>query len=45
MKLCSFLETNPVIYNPVYRKTPKISDTLKFAVITLKVEQDGFFLE
>ena len=25
-----------------YRKIPKISDTQKFAVITLKVEQDGF---
>ena len=29
----------------VYHKTPKISDTRKFAVITLKVEQDGFTLE
>ena len=28
-----------------YRKNPKISDTRKFAVITLKVEQDGFSLE
>ena len=28
-----------------YRKTPKNSDTQKFAVITLKVEQDGFTLE
>ena len=28
-----------------YRKNPKISDTLKFAVITLKAEQDGFSLE
>ena len=27
-----------------YRKIPKISDTRKFAVITLKVEQDGFTL-
>ena len=27
-----------------YRKIPKISDTQKFAVITLKVEQDGFSL-
>ena len=27
------------------RKIPKISDTRKFAVITLKVEQDGFSLE
>ena len=25
-----------------YRKNPKISDTQKFAVITLKVELDGF---
>ena len=31
------------IYN--YRKNPNISDTWKFAVITLKVEQDGFSLE
>ena len=29
----------------LYRKNPKISDTQKFAVITLKVEQDGFSLE
>ena len=28
----------------VYRKIPKISDTHKFAVITIKVEQDGFSL-
>ena len=28
-----------------YRINPKISDTQKFAVITLKVEQDGFSLE
>ena len=27
-----------------YRKTPKNSDTRKFAVITLKVEQGGFTL-
>ena len=26
-------------------KNPKISDSRKFAVITLKVEQDGFSLE
>ena len=29
----------------MYRKNPKISDTRKFAVITLKVEQDGLSLE
>ena len=29
----------------VLRKNPKISDNRKFAVITLKVEQDGFSLE
>ena len=29
----------------LYRKNPKISDTPKFAVITLKNEQDGFSLE
>ena len=28
-----------------YCKNPKISETQKFAVITLKVEQDGFSLE
>ena len=28
-----------------YRKNPKISDTRIFAVITLKVVQDGIFLE
>ena len=28
-----------------YRKIPKISDIQKFAVIALKVEQDGFTLE
>ena len=27
------------------RKNPKISDTWKFAVIILRVEQDGFSLE
>ena len=27
------------------RKNPKISDTQTFAVITVKVEQDGFSLE
>ena len=28
-----------------YCKIPKISDTQKFAAITIKVEQDGFTLE
>ena len=28
-----------------YQKNPKISDTLNFIVITLKVEQDGVSLE
>ena len=28
-----------------YRNNPKISDTLNFIVITLKVEQDGVSLE
>ena len=28
-----------------YRKNPKISDTRKFIVITLKVEQNGISLE
>ena len=31
--------------NNGYREIPKISDIRKFAVITLKVEQDGFSLE
>ena len=31
--------------SPSYRKNPKISDTQKFAVITLKVDQDGFSLK
>ena len=31
--------------NTDYRKTPKNSNTQKFAVITLKVEQGGFTLE
>ena len=31
--------------NSYDRKNPKISDTRKFAVITLKVEQDRFYLE
>ena len=29
----------------MFRKNPKISDIRKFAVITLKVEQDGLSLE
>ena len=29
----------------MFRKNPNISDTRKFAVITLKVEQDGVSLE
>ena len=33
------------LYKWAYSKSPKISDTRKFAVITLKVEQDGFSLE
>ena len=31
-------------YNGKRRKNPKISDTRKFAVLTLKSEQDGFSL-
>ena len=34
-----------IILIRAYHKNPKISDTQKFAVITLKVEQDGFSLE
>ena len=29
----------------MYHKNPKISDTWKFAVVNLKVEQDGYSLE
>ena len=32
-------------FSTLYRKIPKISDTRKFAVLTLKVEQDGFTLD
>ena len=38
-------EDTTVTVLPVYHKITKISDTWKFAVITLKVEQDGFTLE
>ena len=31
--------------NENYRKNPKISDTRKFILITLKVEQDGVSLD
>ena len=31
--------------NGMYRKNAKISDNRNIAVITLKVEQDGFSLE
>ena len=34
-----------VLIKKLNRKVPKISDTRKFAVITLKDEQDGFTLE
>ena len=33
------------VWNEIYSKNPKISDTWKFAMITLKVEQDGVSLE
>ena len=33
--------TNEILIISTYRKNHKISDTRKFAVITLKVEQDG----
>ena len=39
-----FLDFYSICLTVQYRKTPKISDTWKFAVITLKVEQDGFTL-
>ena len=35
---------NTSIWYCKYHKIPKILDTQKFAVITLKVEQDGFTL-
>ena len=35
----------PKCYTWLYCKNPKVSDTQKFAVITLKVEKDGFILE
>ena len=34
-----------LLIQSTYRKNPKISDTRKFIVITLKVEQDGVSLE
>ena len=34
-----------LLANENYCKNPKISDTRKFAVITLKVEQDGLSIE
>ena len=37
-------QTNQLVKSS-YRKNPKILDTRKFAVITLKVEQDGLSLE
>ena len=33
------------MHKRTYRKNPKILDSRKFAVITLKGEQDGFSLE
>ena len=36
---------NDPYFSDRYHKNPKILDTRKFAVITLKVEQDGFSLE
>ena len=35
----------PMLLIYLYRKNPTISDTRKFAVFTLKVEQDGFSLQ
>ena len=45
--LVYFIRNIFVLYHShqIYRKIPKISDTRKFAVITLNVEQDGFSLE
>ena len=39
------LETFMIRTELSYRKFPKYSDTQKFAVITLKVEQNGVSLE
>ena len=41
----STLFSTHTVPGQAYRKNPKISDTRKFAVITLKIEQDGFSLE
>ena len=40
-----FRGSNVIKTKTRYRKNPKISDTQKFAIITLKVEQDAFSLE
>ena len=43
--LCHGCSTCGCIHMQGYCKNPKISDTWKFAVITLKAEQDGFSLQ
>ena len=42
---CIELYESTYISHKNYRKFPKLSDTQKFVVITLKVKQDGFSLE
>ena len=48
MKKCIFMrkishkDLHKILLIYLYRKNPKILDTQKFAVIILKVEQDGF---
>ena len=39
------MEPTLLEWESLYHKIPKNSDTPKFAVITLKIEQDGFSLE
>ena len=47
IRVCSSLPLGLHLYcmvKPHFRKIPENSDTQKFAVITLKVDQDGFYL-
>ena len=44
-EIFGFLLYSPETAPIAYHKNPKFSDTQNFAVITLKVEQDGFSLE
>ena len=45
-KACERRDFHPLsVWSQSYCKNPKILDTQQFAIITLKVEQDGFSLE